>query len=363
MAVGFLTMSTGRTGPAGMARVHQDQAHTSPGRLVGEELPQVSEGPGMPLVALLSSNRCPLSDACQVFQRECLARYEGFLDQSLADAVVDVSLKAALSPAHLLQAPLGRLGTDLLEYLAALVGALAHSAHLRAGKGLAVAIGGQIHDAQVHAQMLPIIVRQGWRGLALGDMQIVDATLPDQISPAKLPGRVNQPGVLARAKDQAAHHTPGEGVERNPVQAHQAVGAGVVADGASRAKGGAGFLALRLDGFDGFHGFGSGTDGQLRAQAKARARFAVDAMVGGIGVGDAFLPAHFGYPGGRFIKGFLGRRKIGFMAVNIQLDANRSSECFAHKQSIQQPSLAVNRKERGASSHASRSWVSAPKRS
>lgn len=87
--------------------------------------------------------------------------------------MVEVCLKAVLAPALFLQAPLGRLGADFLEYLATLVVTLADSTHLRAGKGLPVAVGSEMDDAQVYAQMLPIVFWQGWRGLALGDMQRV----------------------------------------------------------------------------------------------------------------------------------------------------------------------------------------------
>ena len=79
-------------------------------RLVGDELAQLEEGPGMPLVAMFAPNRCSLSDPRQVFESDCLARYDGFLDQLLADTVIRVFLEARLTAAHLAQTTLGVLG-------------------------------------------------------------------------------------------------------------------------------------------------------------------------------------------------------------------------------------------------------------
>ncbi len=202
LAIGFLAVSTLRTRAAGVAWVYQDQTHASPGCLVGEKLPQLIEGPGMPLIALCPSNRSSLPNAGQVFQRECLAGRSGFLHERLADAVVGIGLEAPFSPAVLLQAALSRLRADLLQCLAALVVTLARLPDGFTREGLPLAIGCQVDDAQVYAQVLPIIAPQSRCFLALGHMQEVDATPPNQISPANLPGRVNQHGVLTWAKHQ-----------------------------------------------------------------------------------------------------------------------------------------------------------------
>ena len=63
--------------------------------------------------------------------------------------------------------------------------------------------------------------------------------------------------------------------------------------------------------------------------------------------GDTFPPADARYPGNRFVKGFLSICHAGLMAVNIQLDADGPDECFIHKMSILQPSLAAKKGWRG----------------
>ena len=86
--------------------MHRD---TGPGRLVGNVLAKSEEGPGMPFVAMFVANRYPLSNPAEVFEGECLARYEGFLHQGLANTVIHVLLEAMLPARVLPEAALGVL--------------------------------------------------------------------------------------------------------------------------------------------------------------------------------------------------------------------------------------------------------------
>jgi hypothetical protein len=144
-------------------------------------------------------NRCPLSNPAEVFEGECLARHDGFLDEGFTDTVIDVFLEAGFALPRLADAPLGVVGATLLQALPPAVVASAHHLNLLAAEALPVAIGGQIDNAQVYAEY-PICIG-GWssgrergqvgRFAALRDMQVVDATVastpPDQIRPADLP--------------------------------------------------------------------------------------------------------------------------------------------------------------------------------
>src|SRR5262249_35629840 len=161
-----------------------------------------------------------------------------------------VLLEAVLPARVLAQAAFGILGAHLLQALAARVIALPDEFHLRAAKRLPLAVGRQIDDAQVHAQH-----RASWRSLwligpfaALADVEVVDATPPDQLSTANLPRWVYQPLMLATSQHEAADHTAFQGIEGDPIQAHQPVGAGVVADAPTRTKLGA-CVPLPLLGF------------------------------------------------------------------------------------------------------------------
>ncbi|HEV8190259.1 MAG TPA: hypothetical protein VGP82_02065 [Ktedonobacterales bacterium] len=76
-----------------------------------------------------------------------------------------------------------------------------------------------------------------WQGCAaLGDMQVVDARSPHEVCATDLPGWVNQHLVLARAKQQVADDAALQGVERDPIQAHQPIGARIVRHPAARAE-------------------------------------------------------------------------------------------------------------------------------
>src|SRR5579871_3107892 len=131
----------------------------------------------MPLVALCPTDRSSLSDTGEVFQSECLAGRSGFLDEGLADAMVRIAHKALFAPAVLFQEALGRLRADLLKYLAAAVVPLAGLPNQFARKGLPVAISSQVDDAQVNTQVGAIVGGHIRRFLALGDVQIIRATL------------------------------------------------------------------------------------------------------------------------------------------------------------------------------------------
>ena len=114
MAIGSFTMPATRTRLRGIRRVYQPDLDTCPGRLIHQEQAQLKEGPGMPLVTVFALNRDLLPNAGQVFESQCLARYDGFVDQGLADGMVDGFHVAMLAPAHLLEATFGRFGSYLL---------------------------------------------------------------------------------------------------------------------------------------------------------------------------------------------------------------------------------------------------------
>src|ERR1051326_6383140 len=104
-----------RTRLGGVRWIDQKDRHARPRCFVGQKQAQLREGPGVPLVSLLASNRDPaLPDAGQVFQGECLARYGGLGPPGLANRVIHVLHPPPLPTAHLLEAALGRAGADSL---------------------------------------------------------------------------------------------------------------------------------------------------------------------------------------------------------------------------------------------------------
>src|SRR5262249_25738942 len=292
-------------------------------------LAQLEERPGMPLIAMFVANRYPLSDSAQVFESECLARYDGLLDELLTDAVIGVLLEAGFALAYAADTALGTARVDFLQALATQVITAAEDVDHCTGEVPAFAVSGELGDSQINAQRAAARFGLSRRFPALGDVQVVGTAAPDEIGSADLPLQFNKHSMLASAKDKTAIDTALKGVERHAVQAHQPIGACVVADAAPRAKNGAGVTLLRLDGPDRFDRFGPGTDRQLGAQAELRTGLAIDAVMRRGGVGDGLVPAHTRDPCRCRVEGALGCGQYHIMAVHIELAADGAGEgCF-----------------------------------
>jgi hypothetical protein len=218
----------------------------------------------------------------------------------------------------------------LLQPLVAQVTTLANEAHDLACEALALAVGGQIHDPQIHAQRAAVRFGLVWRFPVLRHMEVVDTLTPDQIGPANVPHRINQQGMLTRAKEQASDDASRQSVERHPIKTHQPLGAPVVADTAMGPEAEAGVALRGLHRLDRLDGFGSGAHGQLRARAKSFARFTIHPVMRRVRIGDTLIPAHVGNPIRRHLEDALSRSQDRVMAVNIQLAVDGARECFAH---------------------------------
>ncbi|HEY8324626.1 MAG TPA: hypothetical protein VIG77_09070, partial [Ktedonobacterales bacterium] len=153
---------------------------------------------------------------------------------------------------------------------------------------------------------------------------------PDQISAAYLPVGVNEHRMLTSAQEQTADDTPIQGIERDAIQTHQAIGARIVADAATRPELWAGLTVFGLACLDGLNCLGACAAGQLRAQSEPLTSFTIHPMMGSIGVRNVFIPAHSRNPCGSRIERLLSRSQCRLMAVNVELDADSASEYFVH---------------------------------
>jgi hypothetical protein len=295
---------------------------------------KLEKRPGVPLIAMFVPNRDPLTNPTKVFEGDCLARYGGLLDEFLADAVVSVGLEAGFAAAHLPQATLGVLGANPLKPLASQVIVVADEVNNGAGEALPLTIRCQVGDAQVYTQRALVWFCHIWRFPVLRDVQIVNPCTPDQIGPAHFPCRVYQHFVLARTKHKTTDNTAFQGVEGDVVQAHQAIGASIVADTAMWPEGRAGLMVLRLHGFDGLNSLGAGSDRQLRTQLIVQARFAIHPMMRCVRVDNPFLPTHLRNPRRRRIEGALRHGQSGLVGVHLQLAANCAREGGIYGHSI-----------------------------
>jgi hypothetical protein len=55
-----------------------------------------------------------------------------------------------------------------------------------------------------------------------------------------------------------------------------------------------------------------------------------------VGISNALRPTHLRNPGRRRVEGALGRGQDGFLAVDVQFDADGTGEWLVHEQSVAQ---------------------------
>lgn len=279
----------------------------------------------MPLVTMFATNRCSLTNTRKVFECDCLARYGGFGNQRLADAVVHILLESVLFARRFTQPAFGTLGANHLKSLTTKVVASTHGMNNRTAKRLTLTVGGKVHNAKVNAERAICLVF-GRCLAALRHVQGVHALSPHHIGTANFPCRIYQHLVLARAKQQATDDTAFQRVERHLVKTHQPIGARVVAYATAITESGTGLLLLGARCLGSFNRFGSSADRKLCAQSEAQSCFAVHAVMRRVGIGDSLVSTHSRNPRRSSIEGALGRGQHRVMAVNVQLTADGARE-------------------------------------
>ena len=99
-----------------IGRVDIDHRHASDGGFVVYELPELIETPRTMSMSLsLGSDRCPLSDATEIFQGYQRRGVFGFHDKFLRDAMINISLKPSLMTRKFLQMLFGTIGATTLK--------------------------------------------------------------------------------------------------------------------------------------------------------------------------------------------------------------------------------------------------------
>ena len=81
--VGLVDVAALRAFPRRVARVHQRHRDPGDGGLVGDELAELTEAPGVRVRALSLANRYPVADAAKVLELDPAPGVFGFADQAL----------------------------------------------------------------------------------------------------------------------------------------------------------------------------------------------------------------------------------------------------------------------------------------
>ncbi len=354
--VAFIDRPAHCTRAAGAAWINVDHSHARLRGFVADKRPELPKRPGVARTTLLASNRDSLPNPVQVFEHECLTLRACLQHQRLADAVIDVFLEAVLTLGILAQPPARSASIRQLQTAAMIITPLPNSLDLLPAVGLAIRVRGKVHDAKIDTQVASWLIRSG-RGLRLRDAQIPDIRTPDQFRAANLPGRIVQIAPHPVAQDKLSDHAASQGVEADPIQAEEPVGAGIIADATIGGEGRTGlgdnliglFIALLRSRTYRTNRFGSlvpGTAGQLCAQAKIRAGEAIDQVVQSVLVRHTLLPRDRGTIARRGIKGGLGLTQGGISrGINGEFAAySTCGECYCHKDSIPQPEHMCKRR-------------------
>ena len=150
------------------------------------------ERPTMLDATLCLANRYPLADALQVFEGDTASGAFGFRDQPFADGVVNVTGEPSLLPPPLLRETLGGLGALGLEPCPEFGVAMAQAVQVPAGVGVTVRVGGNVDDAEVHAEPVSRFVCGGFghvhdHGEVEGAVAVDEVNLPaDTLEPRGL---------------------------------------------------------------------------------------------------------------------------------------------------------------------------------
>ena len=152
--IGFVNVTTGRTGAAGVPRVNQEYGNACTFRFVGHESTKLEERPTMQSCPLRATNRNPLPNAPQVFQGNrsiCVFR---FGNQLFADAVIDVFGKTAFFSRQPLEFAFGRPCTFGLQFSPQAAVTVAHMVDMAGRVDFSITIYGDVHYTQVNPQCI-----------------------------------------------------------------------------------------------------------------------------------------------------------------------------------------------------------------
>lgn len=160
--IGFINVTTGRTGTTGISGVNQKHRHPCALGFVGHEGTQLEERPTMQVCPLFSMNRNPRPYPFQIFQGNrsiCVFR---FGNQLLADAMVGVFGKTPFLSRKPLEFALGRPCAFGLQFGPQAAMTIAHVTDVTGRVCLSIAVYGNINYTEVNPQHAFNINRLGF---------------------------------------------------------------------------------------------------------------------------------------------------------------------------------------------------------
>src|SRR5262249_45409523 len=146
---------------------------------------QIVKRPTMQGGSLGLLNRYPVANALQVFQGNAALSALSLCHDAFADAMVGVARKTMLFTCQLFQAPFGGFGAFLLQLATQAAVAVADVVDVVGAVDFAIAVGGEVDNAAINAQVALDLLRDWLLNVASGQ-QIPLATMEPQVTFALL---------------------------------------------------------------------------------------------------------------------------------------------------------------------------------
>jgi hypothetical protein len=333
-SIPFIDATAGRTCPAGVARIDEQDRHAEHSRLVGDEGPKLAEGPIVQSCAL--GGPCglnPVPDTLEIFKGDRAAGAFGLRHECFADAVVGMRLKPALPAGHSLELAFGGLGAATLKPAPASAQLDTDGFNCLAGIGLAVAVGGDVDDAEIDAENVGRLDQVGIVEVA-DDGEIPVAAHEHQIHLAPAVGE--QPPLMVAA-DIGDLLPPAERPDRQLIVGQEPEDTVIERLGAVRPE-----LAPGI-GVDlvGVSHFGETSDRDLSRQAETVAKVAINQLLKGEVTEYLPLKSNLGQPVARLVASLKRLLKQdGLLWRRQQFDVRNELHAFKYRENyvmLQEP--------------------------
>jgi hypothetical protein len=151
-AIALVHAPAGRAGAGGVSRIDRHAGDAGGSALVLEKEAQLVERPARMLGAVGLRNRDLFADTRQVFDGDSASGAFGDRDETLAGAVVNVGGAAMLLAPSSVKQPARAARAELLQATADAAEPLPHPFELATRVERAVAVGGNVLDAKIHAE-------------------------------------------------------------------------------------------------------------------------------------------------------------------------------------------------------------------
>src|SRR5262249_13324425 len=332
--VAFVNMPAFRARPACVARINGDDRNARQLRLILDESTQFGERPFRHLVSLSLPEPGPFANLGQVFQTDSALGVCGFLNDPFRDAMIFVRLKSAFFARKSFQFSL-----DVLWALAGTFRCCSLPAQrtsdfvlflpnlLALGVGVygAVAVGGEIHHAEIHADEILRWNRRSFRRVH-GHEQKPFAVF--SAYKVRLAFCQAEPFALVLAHQERKLNPPFQGQNRNPVNALERQDAVVVRHGGVGMKDRQNAFISTVSSSD----VTNANRGHLSREVELFSQLVIVLLLKRDFVGRLRFEGLFGEPGAGLVKPLDGGFQFGglfliWQKLDLQSQFHRSALC------------------------------------